>query len=166
MTCRTPPTRKGMGSILDFPWSGVKLPTWFPAFLLAITCAEDVQNGLASSITFQWYKKLLKARGFDLCNCFLKFQESTRTPIPKVGVHLGVWVFIFTLSHTPGLLFWPAFLRTLALVASPRLGLQHFRCVKNNKVTCQNDQSYSWGCGIFRWGSDLSLSESWLAFMT
>jgi hypothetical protein len=33
-------------------------------------------------------------------------------------------VFIFTLSHTPGLLSWPAFLQAFALVASPRLGLQ------------------------------------------
>jgi hypothetical protein len=39
-----------------------------------------------------------------------------------MGVHLGVWVFILTLSHTPGLLSWPTFLWTLALVASPRLG--------------------------------------------
>jgi hypothetical protein len=75
-------------------------------------------------ITLQWYNKFLKARGFDLCNCFLKFRESTKTPIPKMGVHLGGWVFILTLSHTPRLLFWPTLLRTLALVMSLRLGLR------------------------------------------
>jgi hypothetical protein len=30
----------------------------------------------------------------------MKFQESTRTPTPNMGVHLGVWVFILTLSHS------------------------------------------------------------------
>jgi hypothetical protein len=50
-----------------------------------------------TSIYFQWYKELLKAKGFDLYNRFLKFRESTGTPTPKMGVHLGVWVFILTL---------------------------------------------------------------------
>jgi hypothetical protein len=76
-------------------------------------------------ISFQWYKELLKARGFDLCNCSLKFWESTETPTLKMGVHLEVWVFILTLSHTPRHFSWPALLQTLALVVSPRLGLRH-----------------------------------------
>ncbi len=42
-------------------------------------------------------------------------------------VHLGVWVFILTLSHTSGLLPWPALLQALALVASPTLGLRQMR---------------------------------------
>jgi hypothetical protein len=37
--------------------------------------------------------------GFDPNNCSLKIQESTRTPIPKVRAHLGVWGFIP--SHSP-----------------------------------------------------------------
>jgi hypothetical protein len=78
-----------------------------------------------TSVTFQWYKELFKERGFDLCNRSLKFWESTGTPTPKMGVHLGVWMFIFTLSHTPGLFSWLGVLWTLALVASPRLGLRH-----------------------------------------
>ncbi len=42
------------------------------------------------SISFQWYKELLNAMGFDPCNCALKTWESTGTPTPKVGVPLGV----------------------------------------------------------------------------
>jgi hypothetical protein len=54
-----------------------------------------------TSIAFQWYKELLNARCFDLCNCSLKVWKSTETPTPKMGGHLGVWVFILTLSCTP-----------------------------------------------------------------
>jgi hypothetical protein len=45
------------------------------------------------SITFQWYEKLFKPLGFDPCNHFLNIQESTGTPTPNMGVHLGVWGF-------------------------------------------------------------------------
>jgi hypothetical protein len=85
---------------------------------------EPISN-IFVSINFQWYKEFFKAMGFDLCNCSLKIQESARTPTPNVGAHLGVWVFILTLFHTPGSLFWPALLQTLALVVSSRLGLWH-----------------------------------------
>jgi hypothetical protein len=55
---------------------------------------------------FQWYKECHNPLSFDPCNRFLKFQESTRTPSPKVGVALGVWGFTpsysLTLSNTPG----------------------------------------------------------------
>ncbi len=78
------------------------------------------------SITFQWYKELFNAMGFDPCNCSLKIRESTRTPTPKMGTHLGMWVFILTLSHIPGLPSWLAPLQALALVASRKLGLRHF----------------------------------------
>jgi hypothetical protein len=37
-----------------------------------------------------------------------------------------VKVHSLTLSFTPGLPSWPATLQALALVANPRLGLQHF----------------------------------------
>jgi hypothetical protein len=35
--------------------------------------------------------------GFDPYNCSLKIRESTETPTPKMGAHLGVWVSILTL---------------------------------------------------------------------
>jgi hypothetical protein len=55
-----------------------------------------------------------------------------KTPTPKVGAHLGVWRFIpshfLTLlgawNVIPGLHSWSAPSQALALVASPRLGLQ------------------------------------------
>jgi hypothetical protein len=82
---------------------------------------------------FQWYKELHNPMGFDPCNHFLKIWKSIRTPTPKVRAHLGVWRFIH--SHSPTLLgtwdvilrlpSWPASLQALALVANPRLGLQH-----------------------------------------
>jgi hypothetical protein len=87
------------------------------------------------SISFQWYKELFKMIGFDPCNHPLNVWESIGTPTPKMGVHLGVWRFIpshyFSLLRaqnvTPGLPSWPATLQTLALVASPKLGLWHLR---------------------------------------
>jgi len=90
---------------------------------------------------FQWYKKLLYPLSFDLCNHSLIIWESIRTPIPKVGVPLGVWGPIPSHSlalsgacgMTLGLPFWPATLQPLALVASPRLGLQQARCKCNAK---------------------------------
>jgi hypothetical protein len=84
--------------------------------------------------TFQWYKKRHKTLRFDPCNCSLKFRESTRTPSPKVGVALGVWVFTpshsLTLSNNPGSMWcdsrasfclnsrassWPALFQCLCL---------------------------------------------------
>ncbi len=38
--------------------------------------------------------------GFDLCNCSMKIRESIETPTFKMGVHLGVWVFIPLHSYT------------------------------------------------------------------
>jgi len=48
---------------------------------------------------FQWYKKLFNPMGFDPWNWSLKIRESIENPTPEVGVHLGVWGFIF--SHSP-----------------------------------------------------------------
>jgi hypothetical protein len=45
------------------------------------------------SITSQWYKELLEPLGFDLRNHSLNIRESITTPIPNMGVHLGVWGF-------------------------------------------------------------------------
>jgi hypothetical protein len=66
---------------------------------------------------FQWYKELFNSMNFGPCNCLRKIQKSIGTPIPKVGVHLGVWGFIpshsLTLSRT-----WNV---TLRLSLSPHL---------------------------------------------
>jgi hypothetical protein len=75
---------------------------------------------------FQWYKERHSTLRFDPCNRSLKFRKSTGTPSPKVGVALGVWVFIpshsLTLSYTPGSMWcdssrssWPALLQCLCL---------------------------------------------------
>jgi len=44
--------------------------------------------------SFQCYKEIFNSMSFDPWNCPLKIWESTRTPTPKVKVHLGVWGFI------------------------------------------------------------------------
>jgi len=85
-----------------------------------------------ASRAFQCYKELLNPMGFDPCNHSLKIWESTETPTPKVGAHLGVWGFI--LSHylaflgawnmTPGLPFWPAPSQSFTLVMNPKLRLR------------------------------------------
>jgi len=88
---------------------------------------------------FQWYKELLKPLSFDPCNCPLKIWESTGTPTPKVELPWGVRVHSLTPSHTPRSMLcdsrlpsWLATLQTLALVASPRLGLRHLKYIKND----------------------------------
>jgi hypothetical protein len=53
------------------------------------------------SRAFQWYKELPNSMGFDPSNFSLKIWESIGTPTLKMGVHLGVGVFI--LSHFPTL---------------------------------------------------------------
>jgi hypothetical protein len=56
--------------------------------------------------SFQWYKERHKPLIFDPWNHSLKFQKSTGTPSPKVGITLGVWGFTpsysLTFSCTPG----------------------------------------------------------------
>jgi hypothetical protein len=80
---------------------------------------------------FQWYNERLKTLRFDPYNRPLNIQESTGTPTPKVEPLGGVRVHSLTPSHTPGSMLcdsrlpsWPTTLQTLALVTSPRLGLQ------------------------------------------
>jgi len=87
------------------------------------------------SRVFQWYKKFFNPMKFDSWNTSLKIQKSIRTPIRKVGAHLGVCGFIPSHSHTfpgmwnvtPKLPSWPAPLQALALVVSSKLGSQQ-RC--------------------------------------
>jgi len=83
--------------------------------------------------SFQWCKEHLNPMSFDPCNRPLKIWESIGTITPKMGVHLGSvrlhsLTFFCTFrsvkcdsrAHS-----WPTPSQTLALVASPRLGLQH-----------------------------------------
>jgi hypothetical protein len=77
------------------------------------------------AIALQRYKELPNPMRFDPCNHSLKVWESTGTPIPKMGAHFGVWVFILTLSHIHGFPSWPAPLQALTLVVSPMLRLWH-----------------------------------------
>jgi len=87
------------------------------------------------SRAFQWYKERHKPLSFDPWNFSLKFQESTGTPSPKVGVVLGVWGF--TPSHfptllgvcdvTPELSLGPQPCNPFALVMSPKLRLRHMK---------------------------------------
>jgi hypothetical protein len=82
---------------------------------------------------FQWYKEIFNPMSFDLCHLFLKIWEFIGALTPKVGVHLGVWGFIpshcptfpRTWNVIPGFHFSPTPSQALALVVSPRLGLQH-----------------------------------------
>jgi len=82
--------------------------------------------------SFLKYNNLFNSMGFDPCNCYMKIWKSIKTPIPKVGVHLGMWRFmpshsptlLGTWNLTPKLHSWPAPSQALALVISPRLGLR------------------------------------------
>jgi hypothetical protein len=80
---------------------------------------------------FQWYKELINPMSFDLCNHPLKTWKSIVTSTPKVGVHLGVWGFIPSLSCTPMSMkcdsrahSWFALLQAFALVTNLGLGLR------------------------------------------
>jgi hypothetical protein len=75
---------------------------------------------------------------FDPCNCSLKIRKSIGTPIPKVGVHLGVWgVHSLTLSYIPESMkceSWASFL--VYTLSSPCFGREPkmkvvttFKCV-------------------------------------
>jgi hypothetical protein len=105
-----------------------------------------------ASRDFQWYKELFKPLSFDPCNRLLKIRESTGTPTPKVELPWGVKVHSLTPSHTLGSMLcdsrlpsWPATLQTLALVASPRLGLWQFLTL-NGFWKCDFNKSYSYIC--------------------
>jgi hypothetical protein len=61
-------------------------------------------NGLCEPILnifvlkkFQWYKKIFNPMNFDPCNYLLIFFESIKTPIPNMGIHLGVHLRVWGL---------------------------------------------------------------------
>jgi hypothetical protein len=78
------------------------------------------------SRAFQWYRERHRPLCFNPSNCFIKFQNSTRIPSPKVGIALGVWGF--TPSHLPTLLgvcdvkasSWPSTFQPLCLGHKPK----------------------------------------------
>ncbi len=90
---------------------------------------------------------------FDPYNHSLKIQKYIETLTPKVGAQLGVWGFIpshsFTFlgawNVTLGLPSWPTTLQAFALVASPRLRLQHYVY-----VLLSSWRWYSLKYGVFR----------------
>jgi hypothetical protein len=129
MVCHTLPSRKGIGSILDFYWSRVKLPIWLLAFLLAITfVSTEPISDIYTSISFQWYKEFYKTMRFDPCNYILKILESFGTPTPNMGIPLGVWGFmpshsLHSRDHVKwllGVLSWPATLQPPCLGREPK----------------------------------------------
>ncbi len=121
-TCRTPPARKGIMSIPDFPWSGLKLPIWLLAFLLAITYVTDVQMGHVSpfwTFTLQYLSNDINNSLRWGVLTFAIALWSFRSPL---GLQLPIWEFIWececsfhTLPHSQTLLL----ART---VANPCLG--------------------------------------------
>jgi hypothetical protein len=121
---------------------GFKYLNWSCKLILDIYVPRD----------FQWYKKKFNPMIFDLYNCPLNIRESIETPTPKVGAHLGVWGFISSHSPThprawnvtPEFHFWPTPLQALAMVASPRLGLQQKMCEK--KLCFWNEVCFSLQC--------------------
>ncbi len=137
--CGTPLTRKEIAVILDFYWSGVKLTIWLPTFFWAITCVLSTQMGYASPFLKSMFQELFN----DIKNLSIQWVLTPTIALWKFGSSLGLqlpkWEFTwecgvhsFTLSCTPGSMkcdsrahFRPAPLQALALVVSPRLGLQH-----------------------------------------
>ncbi len=85
-----------------------------------------------ASISFQWYKKLFGAMGFDPWNYALKIRESIWdsnsqhwSSLGNMRVHsLTLFALLGECEVTPRSPSWPATLQPLALVVSPRLGLR------------------------------------------
>jgi hypothetical protein len=96
---------------------------------------------------------------FDPCNCPLKIQESIKTPIPKVGTHLGMEVHSFTLSYIPRNMKCDSRASLLAhTFASFCLGCKakakvatslwnmDFTKLLNRKFLLRGDESCGWTC--------------------
>ncbi len=99
--------------------------------------------------SFQWCKELFNSMSFDPCNRPLEIRESIGTLILKVRVHS------LTLSYTPVIMkcdsqahSWPTPLQALALVTSPRLGLQQFFLAIVKKI-----RLISWWKNMTKWSS-------------
>jgi hypothetical protein len=105
------------------------------------------------SRTFQWYKEIFNPLSFDPYNRPLKMWESMRILAPKMETPLGVWGFIPSHSLTllgacgvtPMLPSWSATLQAIALVASPKLGLQqHSTIGRGFWCAYYNATQYHW----------------------
>ncbi len=103
---------------------------WLPAPSFGHSLCFKYPNGSCEPIlsiyiprALPWIKDVFNPMNFDPWNFPPRIQESIRTPIPKVGVHLGVWGFIpshsltllRTWNVTPRLHSWPTFLQALYL---------------------------------------------------
>jgi hypothetical protein len=107
---------------------------------------------------FPWYKERHKSWNFDPWNRSLKFQESTGTPSPKVGVALGVWgftpsqfpTFFGVCNVTLGLSLDPHPCNPFALVANPKLGLRQKlkKCIKCFTLDMRVYVGMQWSIGI------------------
>jgi hypothetical protein len=134
--CHTPPAREEIGAILGFWWSGVKLPIWLLAFLLAITCVSDVEMGHASPFQTSMFQYIFN----DIKNSSIQWVLTLQLPFENLGIHwdsnslngspLGsVKVHSFTLFCAPKSMRCDsrtsllATLQAFALVASPNLWL-------------------------------------------
>ncbi len=90
------------------------------------------------SIAFQWYKKLFEGMGFDPWNHTLKIKKSIwdsnsehGSLLVSVKVHsLTFFALRGACDVTARSSSWPATLQPLALVASPRLRLWQYQCMK------------------------------------
>ncbi len=115
------------------------MPIWLLALILAITCVLGVQMGHASPFWTSIFQELSNDIKNILIQWVLALKISFWTFENPLGLQLPKWEFTWecegSFPHTlctPGSMkcdsraqFWPTPLQTLALVVSPRLGLQH-----------------------------------------
>jgi len=88
--------------------------------------------------TFQWYKELFNPMSFDPYNRPLKIWKSIKTPILKMGTHLGVWGFILsTFLHSQEHEMWLPGSLLARTFASPCLGLEPKARVMTLLIVCE-----------------------------
>jgi hypothetical protein len=100
--------------------------TWGNRVDSRLLVVENQTANLTLDLSFQWYKELFNAMGFDTYNRSLKILGIHRDSNSQNGNSLrSVSVHSHTRPHFR-LLSWPTPLQAFAFVASPRLGLRHF----------------------------------------
>jgi hypothetical protein len=110
-----------------------------------------------ASITFQWYKKIFNAMGFDPYNRALKIQKSIWDSNSQHGSSFGsVKVHSLTLfaisgacDVIPRFFFWLTTLQPLVLVTSPRLRLRHVGWRRHYWQSMWFFHRYSWHLTLF-----------------
>jgi hypothetical protein len=80
---------------------GNPIGTLTPGLFFAHNLCCKYSNGSCETIldiyvlrNFQWYKEVFNPMSFKPSNCSLKIQDFIASPIPEVGIHLGVCGFI------------------------------------------------------------------------